>query len=333
MTVRLMNFEGEWSIPNGLSNFEDIRPGMLIRWKHSSAADAQWTGKIREIREIFDQYGNAYVDLICDGTLASLAAVNLQPVPTVLWPDDTQPDVAFDRVLDAAQWPTGSAWREYRTAFTYAHELEAYDVNGQNVLDVLRRIAYAEGGAVVESKTGAVRFEYHTWLTETIGAAIDYEIESDGTGDIDLRSLGPAVRSHERIINAVTLRRASDPDGPGRSSLDPGSIQRFGRREITRSDVIVNYDIMLETLADRIINYKAFPQREIRRVTLRPATATETTDVMALDLGDVIRVRYEHPTEGWSWTVDSNLVGVAHDFTRQGQWTVTLFLDSTWQET
>lgn len=333
MVVRLQNFEGEWATPGGVTFAEDLRPGMHIRWApvNQVTPDVQWLGVIRDIREVYDLYGNAYVDLTCDDALAQLAAVTLPDVPTYLWDDLDEPEDAFGRVLDAAQWPSGSTFREYHAP--YAHNFEPYDIGGRNALDVLRLLAFAEGGAVYASKAGAVVFQDLSWLTDTIGAAIDYEIESDGTGDVDLRSLGPVVRTNERVVNAVTFKRPSQSTGAGVSSVDPGSIDAFGRRELVRSDVIVDEDTKLETLADRIVNYRAFPQREVQQVQIRPATATERADICALDFGDVIRVRYEHPHQSWAWTIDTNLVGIGHDFQRDGTWTVTLQLDATWQET
>ncbi len=326
--IRVQNYEGEWSTAGGISGVADVEVGMGIRWRITSTT--MWSGYISEIRELYDQYGNAVVDFLCEDGLAKLAAFNFPDVDTYLWTFGTDPGDAMALVYDAAGWPAGSTYRVFNTP--YSHTVERFNVRGLNALDVAQEIAAAEGGALIVDNDGALEFQNRSWLTSGIGTSSDYDIESDGSGDQDIRFLDPVIRSNRRVINAVTYYRKSRPDDIGRSDFDAESIQKYGRRE-TQFEVIAANNTQLEFLADRLIEYRAFPQRELPSVGLRPVSDGDTfLSERSLEFGDVVSVNYEHPKEAWSWNIDNHLVGLADEIDRIGKWTRTLFLDSTYME-
>ncbi len=326
--IRVQNYEGEWSTPGGITGVEDVRVGMGIRWKITSTV--MWQGFISEIRELYDQWGNAVVDFMCEDGLAYLAAFQFPDTDTNLWPASTDPGDAMAAVMDAAGWPSGSEYRVFHAP--YDHKVERLNVRNMNALDVARMIAEAEGGAVFVNNTGAIEFQDRDWLTDGIGSAEDYEVESDGTGDQDIRFLDPVIRSNRRVINATTFYRKSRPDDVGVSAFDDGSIQQYGRRE-RNFEVICSNNTQLDFLAGRLIEYRAWPQRELPTIGLRPISNGNTfLAERSLAFGDVVLVTYRHPKESWSWTLDSHLVGVLDVIERDSSWTRTMFLDSTYME-
>ena len=326
--IRVQNYEGEWSTPNGITGTADVEVGMGIRW--IIGTEVMWSGFISEIRELYDQWGNAVVDFMCEGGLAVLAAFTFPDTDTYLWPYDTDPGDAMAAVFDAAGWPSGSSYRVWHSP--YDHGVERYNVRGLNAFDVAKEIAAAEGGALIENSDGALEFHNRDWLTDGIGGGADYTVESDGTGDQDIRFLDPVTRSNRRVINAVTYYRKSRPDDIGAPANDAASIQKYGRRERV-FEVIASQASHLTFLAGRIIEYRAFPQRELPSVGMRPiSNGNQFLAERSQAFGDIVDVTYRHPKESWSWNLDSHLVGVADEIDRLGQWTRTLFLDSTFME-
>lgn len=328
--IRLDNDEGHFSLASGAAvpGEVPIQVGQDIYVLMGSNADAStkvWQGRVRELRETFGHRGKAVVDVVCSDALADLAQVELPP--GCPWQEGDGTDTAMDLVLDAAGWPNADTHRLFDA--TMNHTVDFLDCEGLPALDVMRRIAQAEGGAVYADREGRVAFRERDWLHDTVGATADLTIGATGTGsDLEVRDIGPLTRNLDRVINVATMRRLTGYEG---HSQDPDSVGAYGTRAVQR-EVIAGADWQADTLASRLVTYRAEPQRDYRQITVRPANLTQLQALLALDIGDVIRVTYTHPVESWVLQVDSNLVGVAHSVDRIGTHTVTLQLDSTYQE-
>jgi hypothetical protein len=130
--------------------------------------------------------------------------------------------------------------------------------------------------------------------------------------------------SRDRVINDIQL---ANQGGSAFQTVDPVSQSEYGPRTYQRLDFL-NDDSHPEYLVERTNDYlEGWTEAQLRvnAVTFTPDAGTYAW-AMSLFMGDLVRVRYQHPVNGWGFALVTHIQGYVHALTPNG-WTTTLNLD------
>jgi hypothetical protein len=130
--------------------------------------------------------------------------------------------------------------------------------------------------------------------------------------------------SRSRIINDLQLANA---DGTSVRYVDTASQSKFGPSDYSRLDFINDnsYPEYLDTRADDLMETLADATLHVNSVDFNP-TPDNYVWAMAVFLNDLVRVRYEHPTQGWGYAVVSHVQGLTQELTLKS-WSMSLNVD------
>lgn len=130
--------------------------------------------------------------------------------------------------------------------------------------------------------------------------------------------------SRDRVVNDVQI---ANTGGAATQAVDHESQRKYGPRTYQRLD-FVNDNAHPEYNIERTNDFMAgWTESMLRvdRVTFRPDPDTYAW-VLSMFLLDLVRVRYQHPVEGWGFAVATHIQGYVHVLNMQG-WETTLNLD------
>lgn len=332
--IDLFNNDGEYMY--GLSDW--LRPGRFIRIRIQKPTGNPWShyyGIIDSVSNGFTLDGRAVVTLACIDTSSLLSNMT---VPT--YSDQ------FDTFLSGARFRNllfASGWHpqfEFNDPGLYTQQ--AILANGRSVRDELGLIADSEGGMFYCNRTGVLEYRdrsfyaasptintvqaellatpYKTNLPLTDGVPNDANMEI-----IPLRSISTEW-SRDRVINTVTM---ANQGGTAIITQNYDSQTKYGPRTYQRLDLLndnTHPEYLTERTSDVMTGYTDAILR-VNSVSFVPSPINDAWQfAIVAFLGHMVRVRYEHPTEGWGFAVVSYIQGITHSFTTH-EWTVTLTLD------
>lgn len=130
--------------------------------------------------------------------------------------------------------------------------------------------------------------------------------------------------SRDRVINDVQIANVG---GSATQSVDHESQKAYGPRTYQRLDFVndnAHPEYNLERTNDFMVGWTESMLR-VNQVTFRPDTDTYGW-VLSMFLMDLVRVRYQHPVEGWGFAVATHIQGYVHRL-NMGGWETTLNLD------
>ena len=197
-------------------------------------------------------------------------------------------------------------------------------VGPQRVKDSLWRIMQdltdTEQGMLWVDATGALRSSTRADLAAAPTPRFTFGCpHTPGTVDVIMQDLDPGNPA-PLVVNDVIARRVG-LDGETDSTVrrgDTASVGRFGQLTLNQA-VTVPDDAALTAWAGNVLGRLAWPNDWPRVVTvevtentaLQPWGPATVTNVLALDLGDVIVVDDTHRSRRWTMLV----AGIAHDLT------------------
>jgi hypothetical protein len=130
--------------------------------------------------------------------------------------------------------------------------------------------------------------------------------------------------SAARVINDLQL---ANDGGTSVRYLDAASQQKFGPSTYQRLD-FVNDDShpeYLDTRADDLMTTLADANLRVNSVDFNPTPANYVW-AMSVFLNDLVRIRYEHPTQGWGYAVVSHVQGLTQELGLHN-WAMSLNVD------
>lgn len=210
-------------------------------------------------------------------------------------------------ILDAVLWPSADRDIDTGTATVPAITL----ANG-NALEHLQAIAHAEGGRFFIGKDGKAVFRQ--------GVEVNPSLSTRTWSDT---GLGMSYRDitidmpKELILNDVHLTRTG---GTEQVATDVISQQAFGIRSDSETDIQLASDGAVLTRAQEQVSRYANPVLRIEGLVDNAMGHDLWDRVLVRDINDIVLV-----IESRTQTEQvSSVEGIAHEFVRDGSWTVTL---------
>lgn len=157
--------------------------------------------------------------------------------------------------------------------------------SGVNVLEYAQTVARTDMGYLYASRNGMLTFEPARSVTSTLAA----EFADDGTG-IGFTAIQPKSPSLF-LYTRVTVTRDG---GVPQTVNDLAAQALYGIRTLEVSDVVVVADTEALILAQKLLAEYSTPKVRIEQlsVSLNAITSAQRATVLALDLGDFVRVTW-----------------------------------------
>jgi hypothetical protein len=169
--------------------------------------------------------------------------------------------------------------------------LSAQDIGGTadpkpvNALEYLQKVEESEFGSLYMQADNVLRFKARSSTRIESGVVFS---DDGGVPFVDI-SLDYGVES---LRNSVQITRLG---GTAVVAVnDPASISAYGVAALELRDTLLNSDADATTLGNLLVDRYAEPRVRIDRISvnLRTLSASDLSDILALDLGDVVQVRF-----------------------------------------
>lgn len=179
------------------------------------------------------------------------------------------------------QWPITKVIAETGKQFLQADTV----AEGTGALSYLQTVADSEPGALFVDKQGNVVFKDRQ--AATIGTPVAFT--DDGTG-IPYQGLA-VVYGAELLFNEVIVNRVN---GGTATAINLTSQNEYGIQTLTRSSLPLDNDDSAQDLADYLAAQFAQPEYRFEsiQIELRELTPTQQDQVLALELGDFVSVKF-----------------------------------------
>ena len=253
--------------------FGQIRPKRQIKITLDDVL--QFEGTVDDWDLQYDQGGMSVA--VCnafDGT-QSLANLTLTGFTTSV--ESTGERIA--RVLDAVSWPADKRDLDFGT-----QTLEADTVDdGTNVYEYLQKVTSSEPGDLFISKNGSVKFVDRT--TTATSGGLEFADDSTGLPYTNIST----VFGTELLLNSVTLSNSTSKV----LVTDIDSIALYGEIDYSINTLLVD-DTAMSELGNYLLFKYAEPEYrfEAINVSLNDKTELERADLLAVEMGDVVRVTF-----------------------------------------
>jgi len=278
-----------------------------------------WTGQIDTMEDRYTK-GAAGIDSMF-GCIDFGARFQIDDPPALETPIPAG-QLTSDRVqlvLDDAGWPDLPEWRDIDTGEHTMGE----SALAQSRWQELQAAATAEGGAVFINPAGVPTFRNRDWLVDKLDQP---PVLAVGNVGADVQVLTADTDwSQQRVYNDVQMARVG---GTVYRVVDETSISLYGRRTYRRLDLQCQTDSQVQAIADRFLAAQRFDRSRLESVDLVPVTAQGVADLLALELGDLVRVTIRTLGEGtWTYTGDYFVNGIAHQVDAS-DWVTSLRIDA-----
>jgi len=252
--------------------FGQIEPRRQIRITVDDIV--QFEGTIDDWNINYDQGGNSVsVAQAFDG-FANLANIQLESFT----PSEELSGARVNAALDNIQWP-----EEKRAIDDGNATLESQSIDAVDILGYLQTIADSEPGEVFIDKNGNVKF-----VERNAGFEADRPLfADDGTGIP--YTLVSVIFGTELLFNNVTTSNSS----LSANSVNSTSVNLYGERDLNRTTFLSDLT-QLENLAEFLSQRFADPEFrfEVLEIDLSNLDATEREEMIGLELGDVVEVKF-----------------------------------------
>ncbi len=252
--------------------FGQIEPRRQIR----IAVDeiVQFEGTIDDWNINYDQGGNSVSVAQCFDGFANLANIQLESFT----PTEELSGARVNAALDNIQWP-----EEKRAIDDGNATLESQSIDAVDILGYLQTIADSEPGEVFIDKNGNVKF-----VERNAGFAADRPLfADDGTGIP--YTLVSVIFGTELLFNNVTTLNST----LSANAVNSTSLNLYGERDLNRTTFLSDLT-QLENLAEFLSQRFADPEFrfETLEIDLSNLDATEREEMIGLELGDVVEVKF-----------------------------------------
>ena len=251
----------------------------------------------------------------------------------------------IDAALALANWTVGSSWVvgsdvnavigtmmvgpvADRAIADGLSLIVAQDIEQVSALQHIQDIAHAEGGWFFMSKPGIATFyDRHRLLKNPfLHSAISFGSYYNLLGYLDDGLPYTRVKASygsEWIYNQVIMQTI---EGAAQEVEDVDSRTAYLRRTLQQTNLpLVSDDEALSRARFMLDRYKD-PQIRFDSLEFEGAVPYETWEaILALDLGDMVRIKHQPPGGYRYWSQESVLQGVTHDIT-EGNWKVSYWL-------
>jgi hypothetical protein len=227
-------------------------------------------------------------------------------------PDSELSGERIDTVLDRPEvdWPN-----ELRDINLGNSTMLDTDVaEGTNTLEYLQLVANSEFGTLFLAKDGKIAYRERNAVPNTPDLVFSDEIvDGDYTGiqfaDVNI------VYGSENLYNRITLANADlIPEEAFREDAESQAL--YGPRNLSQSGLLVQNPDELEFLAEFLLARYKEPQYRFETVTvvLDTLTTQNQNDVLELEIGDIVLVRFEPSDIPPAIEQYCRIIGINHDW-------------------
>jgi len=288
--------------------------GNLILDEPSTGVVGQWlfTGRVdSKIETTFR--GDDTVTVRCVDRFAEYASIDFDAGAPVGAGEDTRD--RLNRILTNA----GLATIQTRNEIDEPQFFMAATDLAKPMLNELYLTSESEGGDIWMNQKGEITVGYRDWLTKGFRQVSVTAVLGDNVG-LGITTGKPA-QDLQLVVNDATISNAG---GTQQTSVDAGSVARYGRRTFRRNDLVGNSDTQSLFLANRITNQLSQSRPRVRNVTVQ-IDAESLSFASELLTGDLVMVTIRS-IHGHSETFLSHVIGFTQSVF-EGEWNIGLTLD------
>jgi len=210
----------------------------------------------------------------------------------------------IDAVLNRSEvdWPSG-----LRVVETGQATLQADVVSeGTNVLDYLQTVNFSEPGAIFMGKDGYFNFQERNQPLSSTAVRL---FSDDGTG-ISFNNL-QVVYGSEQLFNKITVTRLN---GTAQTANDTDSQNQYGISTLEQDGLLLASDTASLDLANYLLSRYSEPEYrfEALEIELANLNTTQQNQVLALELTDVVRVKFTPNGIGSAIDQYAQITGISH---------------------
>lgn len=286
-----------------------------IRATWNSVTYGVFYGRINSWRDDYPAQGKDCVTTItCTDVLADLAVIDLA---TLVAPEGAGElaGARISRILNSSGWAFGTDINTGAIATCQATSL------GDNALDMVQKAAESDGGVLFADGDGDLVFQDGYYPTGARSSRASTAQITFGTGVGQVGFLDPVLTYDDTLIyNDATATRTG---GVAQESTNADSISLYGRRSLSRTDLVSETDAQAKVLADLDILRFADPEYRVASLVVMPASSPSTYWPLVLDsrFGDYCVASVATPS-GITITRDVFVSGISHNMTLEGGWSV-----------
>lgn len=321
MSIVLADETGEFNPDYGATPPGDLalRPGRLIRLSGNVGEGyvPVFRGSIDDMTEIYGPGGeDVNMRMSCVGYSADLA-LNDPPALGAPVGAGEATDDRVARVLDAFGW--SEVRRDLQSG---VHTMQATTL-ARSSLEEIQRAADAEGGAFYFDGAGVATFKAQGWLENDARSTTPQLYPGRGSAG-DPSVIGVTTEWTRRtIINDAQYTRVG---GTMQRETDLTSKSLYGGlRTARRTDLEVETDAQALTLAERIVEARAYDRLRVTGLSLSALDLASGRGLLELQLGDLVEATVT-TLHGWGYTVQAHVMRITHVIVAD-DWVVELRVD------
>jgi hypothetical protein len=282
--------------------YGNIKPGK--RLTIAAGGVTIFDGKIRDWNYSYEVGGPSVAVVEVVDALGQLGAIEFDD-----WTTTSQtPALRFTAVLDRPEVVFG-ANRDFDDG---VETLQADVVSwGSNVLNYLQLVARSDHGRLFASREGVLTYRDRLSVDSS-----DFVVTfTDDGGDVPFTGIALEYGS-EFLYNRVGVDREG---GTLQTVEDADSIADYGVSTLSLSGLLLNTDAQSESLAEYLLGIYKEPELRVSEVSVALHDSEDRIsdalklDVLALDIGDVVRVWYTPNKEGSPLVRYGFVEGLRHD--------------------
>lgn len=286
-----------------------------IRATWNSVTYGVFYGRINSWRDDYPAQGKDCVTTItCTDVLADLAVIDLAALVAPVGAGELA-GARISRILNSSGWAFGTDINTGAIVTCQATSL------GDNALDMVQKAAESDGGVVFADQDGDLTFQDGYYPTGARSSRASTAQITFGSGAGQVKFLDPVLTYDDTLIyNDATATRTG---GTAQESTDADSISLYGRRSLSRTDLVSETDAQAKVLADLDILRFADPEYRVASLVVMPASSPSTYWPLVLDsrFGDYCVASVATPS-GITITRDVFVSGISHNMTLEGGWSV-----------
>ena len=257
--------------------------------------EVSYVGTVDDWQINYDPSGMSVATCNAFDAISSLSNLTL----TDFAPDEQLSGARVTAALDNVSWPVAA-----RSIDPGVQELESQIVSdGTSLITYLQTVASSEPGDIFVNKSGQVEFVDRDNSQVTTGVTI-----SDN-GDIPYQDL-QVVYGSELLYNRVTVSNSLDTA----SAVNENSVAAYGERDYSLETYILN-EPDLQALATYLANEYANPEFRFEQAVINLTNLTEEqrADIVGLELGQIIVVKFTPAGIPPEILRASRVIGISHD--------------------
>lgn len=302
------NLSGTW-VSAGVSLLRaGLRARLVATW--SSTAYILFDGYLENPDA--DQNFDAFSTMIFTDAIASFAKVTIPALNDYYYNGETT-TTRMGRLLNYANWPTGSSWRSITGSVTLQSTAQ-----GANMMDMVDQCVQAEGGAFYISRSGVATFLnlQHKFSRPTMLLFDD----SQNTNTVEYYNLKTTAGTLQ-LVNDATVNRGKLKLKTARYAP---SVTKYGQIRKVAVDAPILVDNVASKLALYLARKDADPKTTVSQLSFTAlALGALYPDFLSIELMDQLTVN-RVTVDGRSLSMNLVLEGAHHVITPDN-WDVTYY--------